>query len=163
MRRGGKNDSGLERIFPSKAAVGESVTKSCISWVSQSASSSSSNISMVAIFGLGGRKSGIDLTNKTDNLFVFGAVTERDVGMYSSSEVFGVSGGRLTASSPEDEEAALEMEEAGECARLRKRTGRILVAGLRVSETIGSPSRGGQGKSKDFPARHNLMSPDGQR
>ena len=56
----------------------------------------------------------------------------------------------------------LEMEEAGECVRLRKRKGTTLVAGLRVNETVGSFSRGGQGKSKDFPARDSLMSPDAE-
>jgi hypothetical protein len=94
MRGGGKNDSGREDK-PSSGQMGgsERVTKSCISCVSHSASSpSSSDISStVAILGLGGRKSGIDLMNKTDNLFEFGAVTERDAGICSSSEVFGVS------------------------------------------------------------------------
>lgn len=66
-------------------------------------------------------------------------------------------------SSLEDEEAMLEMEEAGECVRLRKRMGTTLVAGLRVNETAGSLSRGGQGKSKDFPARCSLISPDTER
>lgn len=60
-------------------------------------------------------------------------------------------------SSLEDEEAALEMDEAGECVRLRKRKGMPLVAGVRVNETVVS-SRGGEGKLKDLPARHNLMS-----
>lgn len=62
-------------------------------------------------------------------------------------------------SSLEDEEAALEIDEAGECVRLRKRMGTTLVAGVRVNETVCSFSRGGEGKLKDFPARHNLMSP----
>ena len=66
-------------------------------------------------------------------------------------------------SSLEDEEAVLEIDEAGECARLRKRMGTTLVAGLRDSETVDSFSRGGQGKSKDPPARHNLTSPDTER
>jgi hypothetical protein len=66
-------------------------------------------------------------------------------------------------SSLEAEEAALEMEEVGECGRLRKRMGTTLVAGLRVKETVDSLSRGGQGKSKDFPARRSLMSPDTER
>lgn len=96
MRRGGRNDSGREEKFSSEVAGGGvRVTKSCISCVSHSTSSpSSSDISStVAILGLGGRSSGIDLMNKTDNLFEFGAVTDRDVGICSSSEVFGVSGG----------------------------------------------------------------------
>ena len=41
--------------------------------------------------------------------------------------------------------------------------GTTLVAGLRVNETVDSFSRGGQGKSNDLPARHNLMSPDAER
>lgn len=45
-------------------------------------------------------------------------------------------------SSLEDEEAALEMDEARECVRLRDTA---LVAGLRVNETVESFSRGGQG------------------
>lgn len=45
--------------------------------------------------------------------------------------------------------------------RLRKRVGTTLVAGLRVNVTAGSFSRGGWGKSNDFPARFSLMSPDG--
>lgn len=166
MRGGGKNDSGREDKPSSRGmGGGEKVTKSCISCVSHSASSpSSSDISStVAILGLGGRKSGIDLMNKTDNRFEFGAVTERDAGIYSSSEVFGVSGGWPTVSSLEDEEAALEMEEVGECVRLRKRMGTTLVAGLRVNETADSSQRGGEGKSKDFPARRSLMSPDTER
>ena len=94
----------------------------------------------------------------TDNLFEFGAVTERDVGMYSSSEVLGVSGVWSTLSSLDDEEAALEMDKAGECSRLRDTA---LVAGLRVNETVESfrRRRGGQGKSKDFPSMDSLISP----
>ena len=92
MRSGGKNDSGREDRL-SLEAGGERVTKSCISCVSHSASSPSSSemSSMVAILGLGGRKSGIDLAKRTDNLFEFGAVTETDVWLHSSSEVLGVS------------------------------------------------------------------------
>jgi hypothetical protein len=86
------------------------------------------------IWGLGGRRSGIDFVNRTDNLFEFGAVTERDVGICSSSEVLGVSGIWPMFSSLEDE-ATLEMDETGECARLRDTA---LVAGLRVSETVES-------------------------
>lgn len=91
----GKNDSGREDNLSSETGGEESVTKSCISRVSHSASSPSSSeiSSTVAIWGLGGRKSSIDLANKTDNLFEFGAVTERDVRICSSSEVLGVSGG----------------------------------------------------------------------
>jgi hypothetical protein len=84
------------------------------------------------------------------------------VGIYSSSEVLGVSGSWLTVSSLEDEEAALEMDEAGECVRLRKRMGTTLVARVRVSETVHSWI-GGEGKSKDFPAMHSLISPDTER
>ena len=58
-------------------------------------------------------------------------------------------------SSLETDEAALEMDEAGEWVRLRDTA---LVARLRVNETVESFPEGGQGKSKDFPARHNLMS-----
>jgi len=95
IRRGGKNDSGREDKLSLEAEREERVTKSCISCVSHSASSpsSSDSSSTEANFGLGGRKFGVDLANMTDNLFGFGAVTERDVGMCSSSEVFGVSGG----------------------------------------------------------------------
>jgi len=50
------------------------------------------------------------------------------------------------------------MDDAGECVRLRKRRGMTLVAGVRVNETV-HPSRGGEGKLKDFPARHSLISP----
>lgn len=39
--------------------------------------------------------------------------------------------------------------------------GMTLVAGVRVNETV-HPSRGGEGKLKDFPARHSLMSPDAE-
>ena len=59
----------------------------------------------------------------------------------------------------EDEEAALEMDKAGECAHLRKHMGTTRVVGVRVNETVGS-SRGGEGKLKDLPPRHNLMPPD---
>ena len=92
-RRGGKNDSGREDSLSSETGGGERVRKSCISCTSHSAASpSSSDISsMVAIWELEGRKSNIDLANKTDNLFEFGAVTDRDVGICSSSEVLGVS------------------------------------------------------------------------
>lgn len=117
IRRGGKNDSGRDDKLSSEAEREEErVTKSCISCVSHSASSpsSSGSSSTEAIFGLSGRKSGVDLANRTDNLFGFGAVTERDVGMCSSSEVFGVNGGWPTVSSLEDEEATLEIDEAGE-------------------------------------------------
>jgi hypothetical protein len=163
MRRGGKNDSGLEEKSSSETGGEGRVTRSCISCVSHSASSSpsSSDISStVAILGLGGRKSGIDLMNKTESLFEFGAVTERDVKMCSSSEVLGVSGGWPTVSSLDDEEAALEIDEAGECVRLRKRMGTTRVAGLRVNETVDSWSRGGEGKLKHFPAMRSLVSPD---
>ena len=159
IRRDGKNDSGREDKIASEVTIGDGrVTKSCISCVSHSASSpsSSGSSSSVAILGLRGS---IDLANKTDSLFEFGAVTERDGGMCSSSEVLGVSGGWLTVSSLEDEETALEMDGAGEWVRLRKRMGTTLVARVRVNETIGSFSGGGQGKSKDPPARRNLMSP----
>lgn len=94
IRGGGKNDSGREDRFSLEAEGGEeSVTKSCISCVSHSASSpsSSDSSSTEVTLGLGSRKSDIDLANKTDNLFGFGAVM--DVGIYSSSEVFGVNGG----------------------------------------------------------------------
>lgn len=164
IRRGGKNDSGREDKFSSELErAAERVTKSCISCVSHSASSpsSSGSSSTETILGLGARKSGIDLPNKTDSLLGFGAVTERDVGMCSSSEVFGVNGGCPTVSSLE-EEAELEMDEAGEWFRLRKRIGMTLVAGVRVNVTADS-SRGGEGKLKDFPPRHSLMSPDTER
>lgn len=166
VRRGGKNDSGRDVKFSSEVERREErVTKSCISFVSHSASSPSppGSSSTVAISGLGGRKSGADLANKTDSLFEFGAVTERDVWMCSSSEVLGVSGSCPAVSSLDDEETALEMDEAGERARLRKRVGMTLVAGLRVNDTVDAFSRGGQGKSKDLPARHNLTSPDTER
>lgn len=117
IRRDGKNDSGREDKFSSEVERGdERVTKSRISCVSHSASSpsSSDSSSIVAILGLGGRKSDADLANKTDSLFEFGAVTERDTGMCSSSEVLGVSGSWPTASSLEEEETALEMDGAGE-------------------------------------------------
>ena len=117
IRRDGKNDSGREDKIASEVTGGDGrVTKSCISCVSHSASSpsSSGSSSTVAILGHGGSKSGVDLVNKTDSLFEFGAVTERDGGMCSSSEVLGVSGGWLTVSSLEDEETALEMDGAGE-------------------------------------------------
>lgn len=55
-----------------------------------------------------------------------------------------------------EDEAALEIDEAGECMRLRDTA---LVAGLRVNETVESFARGGWGKLKDFPARHSSMSP----
>lgn len=166
-RRGGKNDSGREDVFSSEAEGGEGrATKFCISCVSHSTSSpsSSGSSSTVAILGLRGGKFGIDLANKTDNLFEFGAVTESDVEMCSSSEAPGVSGGWLVVSSLEDEaEVTLEIDEAGECVRLRKRMGKTRVAGLRVNETIHSFSRGGEGKSNDLPARNNLVSPDTER
>ena len=164
IRRGGKNDSGREDKFSSEVGRGEGrVTKSFISCVSHSASSPSSpeSSSTVAILGLGGRKCGIDLANKTDSLFEFGAVT--DAGMCSSSEVFGVSGCWPTVSSLDDEEVALEMDEAKEWVRLRKRMGMTLVAGVRINETADSCSGGGEGKSKDLPAMRNLMSPDTER
>lgn len=93
-RKGGKNDSGREDKLSSETVGGERVTKSRNSCVSHSASSpSSSDISSeVVIWVLRGRKSGIDFVKRTDNLFEFGAVTERDVGICSSSEVLGVSG-----------------------------------------------------------------------
>lgn len=165
VRRDGKNDSGREDRFSSEVGGGEErVIRSCISWVSHSTSSPSSSdtSSTVAILGPGDRKSGIDLGNKTDSLFEFGAVTESDGGIYSSSEVLGVSGGWPKVSSLEDEEATLEMDEAGECVRLRKRMGMTLVAGVRVNETADSFSRGGQGKSKDLPARLSLISTDAE-
>ena len=163
MRRGGKNDSGREDQLSSEIGGEERVTKSCISCESHSASSSSSDISTVPIFGLRGRKSGADLMNKTDSLLGFGVVAEIDEGICSSSEIFGVRGSWPNVSSLEDEEAALETDEARECVHLRKRVGTTLVAGLRVKVTLGSLSRGGQGKSKDFPARESVMSLEAER